>query len=100
MSNSGYLKGYSPLHYIKNNIEYPATLITISDHDDHAMPAHFYKFAATAQEKQSGNNPILIRIEKNLGYGLGTPLTKSLNKSSDIVSFTLYSMGVEYSTKE
>lgn len=41
-----YLLGYSPVHNIKEGINYSATLITTSDHDDRVVPAHLFKFAA------------------------------------------------------
>ncbi|WP_373075538.1 prolyl oligopeptidase family protein, partial [Zeaxanthinibacter enoshimensis] len=62
-----YLHAYSPLHNIKEGVSYPATLVTTGDHDDRVVPAHSFKFAATLQEKQAGENPVLIRIETNAG---------------------------------
>jgi len=90
-----YLKGYSPLHNIKQGVAYPATLITTADHDDRVVPAHSFKFAATLQEKHSGSNPVLIRIETNAGHGAGTPITKTIEQYADIFGFTLYNMGYE-----
>ncbi|UGU14327.1 prolyl oligopeptidase family serine peptidase [Sinomicrobium kalidii] len=88
-----YLLGYSPLHNIKEGTEYPATLITTADHDDRVVPAHSFKFAATLQEKQTGTNPVLIRIETNAGHGAGTPISKTIEQTADIFGFTLYQMG-------
>lgn len=88
-----YLKGYSPLHNIKNDVEYPATLITTGDHDDRVVPAHSFKFAAELQSKQTGNNPTLIRIETDAGHGAGTPISKTIEQYADIFGFTLYNMG-------
>lgn len=88
-----YLMGYSPLHNIKEGTEYPATLITTADHDDRVVPAHSFKFAATLQEKQTGTNPVLIRIETNAGHGAGTPISKTIEQTADIFGFTLYQMG-------
>ena len=88
-----YLKGYSPVHTIKKGIEYPATLITTGDHDDRVVPAHSFKFAAELQEKQTGNNPTLIRIETNAGHGAGTPVAKTIAQYADIFGFTLFNMG-------
>ncbi|MCF6350167.1 MAG: prolyl oligopeptidase family serine peptidase [Flavobacteriaceae bacterium] len=90
-----YLKGYSPVHNVKENVKYPATLITTGDHDDRVVPAHSFKFAAVLQEKQTGTNPILIRIETNAGHGAGTPTSKTIDLYADIFAFTLFNMGVE-----
>ncbi|OZV70903.1 prolyl oligopeptidase family serine peptidase [Winogradskyella aurantia] len=90
-----YLKGYSPVHNVKEGVEYPATLITTGDHDDRVVPAHSFKFAAELQAKQSGNNPTLIRIETDAGHGAGTPVSKTLEQYADIFGFTLYNMGFD-----
>ena len=90
-----YLKGYSPLHNVKEGVQYPATLITTGDHDDRVVPAHSFKFAAELQAKQTGSNPILIRIETNAGHGAGTPVSKIIEQSADERAFTLWNMGVK-----
>ena len=84
-----YLLSYSPLHNIKDEVSYPATLITTGDHDDRVVPAHSYKFAASLQELHSGDNPILIRIETEAGHGAGTPTEIILDSYSEIFSFIL-----------
>jgi prolyl oligopeptidase len=88
-----YLKGYSPLHNLRP-ANYPATLVTTADHDDRVVPAHSFKFAATLQENQKGNNPVLIRIETNAGHGAGTPTTKQIEQAADRYSFAWYNMGI------
>ncbi|MBP2831197.1 S9 family peptidase [Aquimarina sp. U1-2] len=90
-----YLKRYSPVHNVKPNVNYPATLITTGDHDDRVVPAHSFKFAAELQAKQSGDNPTLIRIETNAGHGAGTPISKTIEQYADIFGFTLFNMGYE-----
>lgn len=90
-----YLKGYSPVHNVKKGVNYPATLITTSDHDDRVVPAHSFKFAAELQNNYKGENPILIRIETNAGHGAGTPVNKRIEQAADIYGFTLYNMGFE-----
>ncbi|MFN7931491.1 MAG: prolyl oligopeptidase family serine peptidase, partial [Blastocatellia bacterium] len=74
---------YSPLHNIKPDTAYPPTLITTADHDDRVVPAHSFKFAATMQEAQAGNNPILIRIETKAGHGAGKPTAKIIEEIAD-----------------
>jgi prolyl oligopeptidase len=90
-----YLKGYSPVHNVKKGVKYPATLITTGDHDDRVVPAHSFKFAAELQDKQSGENATLIRIETNAGHGAGTPVAKTIAQYADIFGFTLFNMGFD-----
>ncbi|MDC7994940.1 prolyl oligopeptidase family serine peptidase [Altibacter sp. HG106] len=90
-----YLKGYSPVHNVKDGVSYPATLITTGDHDDRVVPAHSFKFAAELQEKHTGANPVVIRIETDAGHGAGTPVSKTIEQYADIFGFTLYNMGYE-----
>ena len=88
-----YLKGYSPVHNVKEGVSYPATLVTTGDHDDRVVPAHSFKFAAELQAKQAGDAPTLIRIETDAGHGAGTPVSKTIEQYADIFGFTLYNMG-------
>ena len=88
-----YLLGYSPVHNVKDGVEYPATIIMTGDHDDRVVPAHSFKFAAELQDKQAGTNPVLIRIETNAGHGAGTPVSKTIEQYADIYGFTLWNMG-------
>ncbi|MCX6231589.1 MAG: prolyl oligopeptidase family serine peptidase [Bacteroidetes bacterium] len=90
-----YLYKYSPLHNIKKGIQYPATLITTADHDDRVVPAHSFKFAATLQEKQSGSNPVLIRIDSKAGHGAGKPTSKAIDEATDVWAFTFYNLGMK-----
>ncbi|MFH4813956.1 prolyl oligopeptidase family serine peptidase [Vibrio alginolyticus] len=90
-----YLLGYSPVHNVKENVQYPATLVTTADHDDRVVPAHSYKFIAELQDKQQGANPVLIRIDVNAGHGAGMPLSKQIDLTTDVYAFTLHNMGIE-----
>ncbi len=88
-----YIKGYSPVNNVKKGTHYPATMVTTGDHDDRVVPAHSFKFAAELQEKQTGNNPVLIRIDVNAGHGAGKSVAAIIQESADIQAFTLFSMG-------
>ena len=89
-----YLLDYSPVHNVKEGVEYPATLVTTADHDDRVVPAHSYKFIAELQKKQTGENPVLIRIDVNAGHGAGMPISKSIDLMADVYAFTLSNMKV------
>ena len=88
------LYSYSPLHNIKEEVAYPATLVTTADHDDRVVPAHSFKFIAEMQEKHTGNNPVLIRIETRSGHGASST-TKRIEEISDKWAFMFYIMGAK-----
>ncbi len=91
-----YLKGYSPLHTIKNDgTPYPPIMVTTSDHDDRVVPAHSFKYAAQLQASNTGNAVKLIRIDVNAGHGHGKPMSKVIDEYTDIQSFIMYNLGVK-----
>ena len=90
-----YLRGYSPLHNLKEGTAYPATLVTTADHDDRVVPAHSFKFAATLQACHTGDNPVLIRIDSKAGHGGGKPMSKVIEEQADIYGFIMYHLGMK-----
>ena len=89
------LYAYSPLHNLKPGVKYPATLITTADHDDRVVPAHSFKFAARMQECQTGEKPVLIRIETQAGHGAGKPTAKLIEESTDQLAFLVHELKVD-----
>ncbi len=89
------LYAYSPLHNIKPDTAYPATLITTADHDDRVVPAHSFKFAAALQEAHAGDAPTLIRIETKAGHGAGKPTAKIIEEAADKWAFLVRALDVE-----
>jgi prolyl oligopeptidase len=85
---------YSPLHNIKKGTKYPAVMVTTADHDDRVVPAHSFKYAATLQEMQSGDAPVLIRIETKAGHGAGKPTAKIIEEQADIYGFLMKNLGM------
>ena len=90
-----YIKGYSPVQNVKAGTHYPATMVTTGDHDDRVVPAHSFKFAAELQEKQTGTNPTLIRIDVKAGHGAGKSVAATIQENVDIQAFTLFNMGFQ-----
>ena len=90
-----YRLAYSPLHNIKNDgTPYPAIMITTADHDDRVVPAHSFKYAATLQAADTGDQPKLIRIDSKAGHGAGKPIAKVIDEYADIYSFIFYNLGI------
>ncbi len=89
-----YLYKYSPVHNIREGVEYPAVLVLTADHDDRVVPAHSFKYIATLQNTYKGNHPVLIRIEKKAGHGAGKPIAKQIQESADIYAFAFKNIGL------
>ncbi len=89
-----YLIKYSPLHNLKKGVKYPATLAFTADHDDRVVPAHTFKFMATLQEDQTGDNPVLVRIGSKAGHGAGKPTAKIIDEVTDLWSFVFFNLGM------
>ena len=90
------LLSYSPLHNIKDQTSYPATMVTTGDHDDRVVPAHSFKFSAQLQKSHVGNNPVLIRISKKAGHGSGKPISMLIKEQADKWAFMFYNMNETY----
>ena len=89
------LYNYSPLHNISENNEYPSVMVITADHDDRVVPAHSFKYIATLQEKYSGTNPVLIRIQTKAGHSAGKPTSMRIDEAADRWAFTFYNMKVK-----
>jgi prolyl oligopeptidase len=81
------LRGYSPLHNIRSDVAYPATLVTTGDHDDRVVPGHSFKFAAALQAAQAGDAPVVLRIDTDAGHGVGKPVSKLIDERADVLTF-------------
>jgi prolyl oligopeptidase len=81
------LLSYSPLHNCRPGVKYPPTLVTTGDHDDRVVPGHSLKFAAALQAAQSGDAPILLRVDTDAGHGVGKPVSKLIEERADVIAF-------------
>jgi len=59
---------YSPLHNIREGVNYPSTLIITGTNDSRVPPNHSYKFAAKLQNGLQQTNPILLWTQENEGH--------------------------------
>ncbi|MDZ4763791.1 MAG: prolyl oligopeptidase family serine peptidase [Chloroflexota bacterium] len=87
------LYAYSPLHNVEP-ADYPPTLITTAQGDDRVVPLHSYKFAAALQVAQTGDAPILLRVEGRAGHGQGKPVHKQIDEAADTYAFVFGALGV------
>ncbi len=92
------LLAYSPYHNIQNRA-YPATMVMTADHDDRVVPLHSFKFGALLQDRQTGDAPIIMRIESKAGHGAGKPTAMKIDEFADIYSFLWHSFGLDVPVK-
>ncbi len=86
-----YILSYSPYHNIKENVNYPTTLIITSENDDRAVPMHSYKFAARLQNRVSQKNPIFIKTLDNSGHnGKASNYNSYFEEKANFYDFLLY----------
>ncbi len=93
-----FLKAYSPYHNLREGIAYPATLVITADTDDRVVPSHSFKFTARLQEVQEGDNPILMRVDSNVGHGAGKPITKIIDQYTDMWAFLYQQLDFQHVT--
>jgi prolyl oligopeptidase len=90
----GWLLSYSPYHHVREGVDYPATLFTVFDGDTRVDPLHARKMAAALQHATSGDRPILVRREKDVGHG-ARALSRTIALSVDTLAFTARWTGLE-----
>jgi len=90
-----FLYAYSPLHNVKESVEYPPIIVTTGDTDDRVVPAHSKKFMAELLDKTAGEEPHLLRIDLKAGHKLGKPTYKLIEEHADVWMFAAYALGMQ-----
>jgi prolyl oligopeptidase len=81
-----WLLGYSPYHHVREGADYPATLFTVFDGDTRVDPMHARKMCAALQHATSGDRPILLRREGDVGHG-ARALSRTVALTVDTLTF-------------
>ena len=85
------LLSYSPYHNVKNEVNYPITLIITSENDDRVPPLHSYKFTAALQNREAQKNQIYLKTTKKAGhYGDYSTYEKALNEKAAFYEFLMF----------
>eukprot|EP00455_Lapot_gusevi_P030934 TRINITY_DN3335_c0_g4_i1.p1 TRINITY_DN3335_c0_g4~~TRINITY_DN3335_c0_g4_i1.p1 ORF type:complete len:745 (+),score=189.14 TRINITY_DN3335_c0_g4_i1:73-2307(+) len=91
---------YSPVHNVRDDVEYPSVLLLAADHDDRVVPSHSYKYIATVQHvmghRVTQRNPLLIRVHTKAGHGAGKPLKKVIEETAEIMGFVVKTLKAQY----
>ncbi len=90
----GWLHAYSPYHRVVDGTDYPATMFAVFDNDTRTDPMHGRKMAAAVQHATSGDRPILLRTEGNVGHG-ARKLDAAVEETADTLAFLAAWTGME-----
>jgi prolyl oligopeptidase len=89
-----WLLGYSPYHRVQEGVDYPALLMMVFDNDTRTDPMHGRKFVAAVQHATTGDRPLMIRAEGDVGHGARS-LDRAVSEASDMLAFLAHWTGLE-----
>ncbi|MET0740403.1 MAG: prolyl oligopeptidase family serine peptidase [Candidatus Nanopelagicales bacterium] len=90
----GWLNAYSPYHRVREGVVYPAVLFTVFDGDTRVDPMHARKMTAALQHASSGDRPVLIRAEGDVGHG-ARAVSRSVQLSAVTLAFLADRTGLQ-----
>ncbi|MCU1483390.1 MAG: Prolyl oligopeptidase [Actinomycetia bacterium] len=90
-----WLLSYSPYHHVVEGTDYPAVLFTVFDGDSRVDPLHARKLCAALQWATSGERPILLRRERDVGHGARS-VTRSIDLTVDSLTFEASRLGLAW----
>jgi prolyl oligopeptidase len=92
-----WLRAYSPYHHVREGVRYPAVLFTTAEGDSRVDPMHARKMAALLQAvtAEDPDAPVLLRVERDAGHGVGKPLDKQVDDLADQYSFFAWRLGLD-----
>lgn len=88
-----WLLAYSPYHHVTEGTDYPATMFTVFESDTRVDPLHGRKMCAALQHATSGERPILLRNEAEVGHG-ARAVSRSIDLTVDTLVFTAAHTGL------
>ncbi len=91
-----WLLSYSPYHHVREGVDYPATLFTVFDGDTRVDPLHARKMCAALQHATSGERPVLLRRERDVGHG-ARAMSRTIALTADTLAFSAAWTGLDLS---
>lgn len=86
------LYNYSPYHRVKDNVHYPAVILTTGENDGRVNPAQSRKMAARLQAAMDSDRPVLYRSNAHTGHGQGSALKYRIEEQADVLAFVFHQL--------
>jgi prolyl oligopeptidase len=90
------LYAYSPYNHVRAGTNYPAVLMMTGANDGRVNPMHSRKFAAALQAATGSAEPILLRVSKSAGHGIGSALKERIEQQADALAFLYDRLGMKW----
>ncbi len=87
------LRQMDALHAVRDNVRYPAVLLTTGMTDPRVEPWEAAKLAARLQAVPGRVNPVLLRVAFDAGHGLGSTREQTDDERADEFAFVLWRSG-------
>ncbi|NHK31134.1 MAG: S9 family peptidase [Asgard group archaeon] len=91
-----FLLDYSPYHNVKKNTQYPAIYLTTAESDTRVDPIHAIKMTGLLQWATSSDEPIILKVERQTGHGVGKPLDALAKSKTDLLTFLGWKTGMKF----
>lgn len=78
--------------HVQDGTQYPAVMLTTGLNDPRVVVWQPAKMAARLQAATASGKPVLLRIEKNAGHGMGSTQQQMDEEWADVVAFLLAQM--------
>lgn len=88
-----WLASYSPYHQVREGVDYPSTLMMVFDNDTRTDPMHGRKMIAALQHATTGDSPIILRTEADVGHGARS-LNKAIAETAESLAFAAHETGL------
>jgi len=88
------LLAMSTYHQIRNDVGYPAVLLTHGVNDPRVDVWHSTKTAARLKAASNSGKPVLARLDYDAGHGVGSTKRQQLDEVADVYAFALWQLGV------
>jgi prolyl oligopeptidase len=87
------LLAMSPLHNVRDGVNYPAILLTHGLNDRRVDAWMSGKMAARLQAASASSNPVLLLLDTDAGHGIGSTRTQFQKQLASCWSFVLWQTG-------
>jgi prolyl oligopeptidase len=87
---------YSPYQHVRDGIAYPAVFLLTGENDGRVDPANTKKMAARLQAATTSKRPVLLQVTSDAGHGIGSGLSKAMERVADVYAFLFEQLGVDY----